>query len=90
VQAIIVNRVSIAKPQLASIIRYNAESVSVCPENSHATGPTHSKVVASVESRPLATCVPVVYHVFPASLVYPAAQVLAMTTLSKVEDVLHE
>jgi hypothetical protein len=48
-------------------------------------------MVAADKSRPFATCVAVVHHVFPASHVRSAAiQVLAASTLTKVEDILSE
>ena len=46
-QAIVINCVSIVNPQLAPIIGYKLEVVMACVEYSHATSPTHSKVIAS-------------------------------------------
>ena len=61
VQAIIVNCVSIVEPQLAPIIGVNLEVVMACPEDSQAACPTHSKVIASRESRPPTACVSIVH-----------------------------
>merc|ERR1719453_2460821 len=71
-QTIVVNCVTIVDPQLTSIIGDEAEMVMACPEDSQSACPTHSEVVASVETRPPATCVPVVHIVFPTSHVGPA------------------
>jgi hypothetical protein len=71
-QTIIVDRVPIVDPQLASIIGDNAISVMACPEDSHASCPTHSEVITSGKTRPSATCVPVIYHLTPALHVGPA------------------
>jgi hypothetical protein len=46
VEAIIVDRVPIVNPQLASIIGNNAKSVVPCPEDSHATSPSYSEMIA--------------------------------------------
>jgi hypothetical protein len=90
-QAIVVDCVPIVDPQLASIIRDNAVSVMPCPEDSHATCPTHSKVIVSGEARPSATCVPVVHSMTPASHVWPATvQVRDTTSHTKVEGILSE
>jgi len=90
-QAIVVNCVSVVDPQLAPIIRDNTKMVMTCPEDSQAACPPHSKVVASDKSRPFATCVAVVHHVFPASHVRSAIiQILATSTLTKVEGILPE
>jgi hypothetical protein len=89
VQAIVVNCVAIVDPQLTPIIRDDAEMIMTCPEDSHAAGPTHSKVITSSKSRPLATCIAVVHHLAPASHVRPATiQVLASPTLAKIERIL--
>jgi hypothetical protein len=71
VQAVIVDCVSVVNPQLASIVRDNAESVMAPPEESHASGPTHSKMVTSGEAWPFATCVPVVHIMAPTSSAWP-------------------
>ena len=60
-QAIIVYCVSIVKPQLAPIIGVNLEVVTACPEDSESACPARSKVIASGEARPPATCVTVVH-----------------------------
>ena len=62
VQAIVVNRVSIIEPQLASIIGDELEVVTATLEDSQTTSPTHCKVIATSEPRPFATCVAVVHH----------------------------
>ena len=62
VQAIVVNCVSIVDPQLASIIRDNAEMVMASPEESHAARPSHSELIASRKTRPPATCVAIVHN----------------------------
>jgi len=91
VQAIVVNCISIVKPQLASIVRNNLQVVMACPEDSHAACPAHSELIASGKPGPLGTCVTIVHDVSPASHVWFATiQVLAPTTLTKVEGVLHE
>jgi hypothetical protein len=90
-QAIIVDRVPIVDPQLTAIIGDNAEPVVARPENSHAACPTHSKVIASLESRPFTTCVAIVNIMAPSSHVrLTPVQILAPSTLPKVEGVLHE
>ena len=61
VQAIIVNGISIVNPELASIIRDNLEVVVTCPEDSESASPTHSEVIASMESRPFSTRVAIVH-----------------------------
>ena len=60
VQAIVVNRVSIIEPQLASIIGDELEVVTAALEDSQTTSPTHCKVIATSEPRPFATCVTIV------------------------------
>ena len=62
VQAIIVNCVSIVEPQLAPIIRNNAEMVMACPEDSQSACPAHSEVVFFSETGPFATCIAVVHN----------------------------
>jgi hypothetical protein len=90
-QAIIVNCVSIVNPQLAPIIGYELEMVMACVEYSHAASPTYSKVIAPMEARPFGTCVAIVHIVAPPSHVRLATiQILAPTTLTKVERILHE
>ena len=63
VQAIIVDRESMAtvNPQLTSIVRVDAEAVMASPEDSHAPCPTHSEIVTSAETWPIATCVAIVH-----------------------------
>jgi hypothetical protein len=90
-QAIIVDCVSIVEPQLAPIIGVNLEMVTACPEDSQAASPTHSEVITSRKSGPLAACVAIVNSVFPTSHVRTATvQVLATSTLTKVEDIFSE
>jgi hypothetical protein len=91
VQPIIVNCVSIVDPELASIIRNDAESVVTPPEDSHASRPTNCKLITSSKTWPLATSVPVVYSMSPTSHVRPSAvQIGAPTTLTKVVNILPE
>jgi hypothetical protein len=90
-QAIVVNCVSVVDPQLASIIRDNAEVVMALPEDSHAACPAHGKVIASTKTRPPSASIAIVYHVSPPSHVRPATiQVRAPATLAKVESIFHE
>ena len=67
VQAIVVNRVAIVHPQLASIVGVNAEAVAARSEDSHAACPTHSKVVTATETGPIAICVTIVHHLIMGS-----------------------
>jgi hypothetical protein len=61
------------------------------PEDSEAACPTYSKVIAAFETRPLLACVAIVDSVAPTSHVRLASvQVLAATTLAKVESILPE
>jgi hypothetical protein len=46
-QAIVVDRVPIVNPQLAAVIRDDAEAVMASPVNSHTPCPTHSEMVTS-------------------------------------------
>jgi len=90
-QAIVVDRVSIVDPELAAIIREDTEAVMTCPEDSHSACPTHSEVITSTETAPFLTCVAIVHIMAPTSHVWLATvQVLAPTSLTKVEGVLHE
>jgi hypothetical protein len=91
VQAIVVNRVSVVDPQLASIIRDKAEMVMSCPENSQAPCPAHSKLIVAAKTRPSTTCVTIVHNVLPASMCSSAPiEVLAASSLTKVINVLPE
>ena len=63
-QAVVINCVSIVDPQLAPIIGNNAKIIMTCSEDSQATCPPHSKMVAADKSRPFATCVAVVHHLW--------------------------
>jgi hypothetical protein len=90
-QAIIVDRIPIVHPQLASIVGQNAEPVIRSPENSHATCPANCKVITSGKTWPSAACVPVVHHLFPTSHVRTATiQVRAPAPLTEVEGILAE
>jgi len=90
-QAIVVDCVPVVNPQLAAIIRDNAESVSADPGDSHAACPTNCKVIAAGKTWPPSTGVTVVYKVLPASHIRAATiQILATTTLTKVEGLLPE
>jgi len=91
VQAIVVDSVAIVNPQFASIVGVNAEAIVTSSEDSHAAGPTHSKVVTSTETGPIAICVAIVHDMFPALQVGSATvQVLAPTALTEVECILPE
>ena len=68
VQAIVVDSVAIVNPQFASIVGVNAEAIVTSSEDSHAAGPTHSKVVTSTETRPIAICVAIVHDLVMSSL----------------------
>ena len=61
-QTIIVDCVPIVDPQLAAIIRDNAETVMASPEDSQSACPTHSEVILLRKTWPLATCVAIVHH----------------------------
>jgi hypothetical protein len=90
VTAVVVDDIMVVDPQVASIIGYDTVAVMACPENSHATCPTHCEVIASSEAMPSATCVPVVDVMFPPSHVRASTvQVLKVASLAKVENVLH-
>jgi len=90
-QAIVVDCVPIVEPQLAAVIGDNAEVVMPCPEDSQAASPTHCKVIASFESGPFLACVAIVNSMAPTSHVrFATVQVLATTTLTKVESILPE
>jgi hypothetical protein len=60
VQPVIVNCVPVVNPQLTSIIRYDAPSVMARSEDSHVRCPTHSEMISSAETRPIATSISVV------------------------------
>jgi hypothetical protein len=91
VQAIIVDRVTIVNPKLASIIRNKAESVMSMPVESGPSSPPSSKMIASSKTTPSATCVSVIHIMFPASHVWLATvKILAVTSLTKVKSILHE
>jgi hypothetical protein len=90
-QAIVVNCVSVVNPQLAPIIRDNAEVVMALLEDSQAASPAHGKVIASTETRPPSASIAVVYHMSPPSHVWSTTiQVLASATLAKVKGILSE
>ena len=61
VQTIIVDCVAIVNPQLATIIGNNAEMVMACPEDSQAACPAHCEMIPSAITRPIASCVAIVY-----------------------------
>jgi hypothetical protein len=90
-QSIVVNCVSVVNPQLAPIIGYNLEVVAACLENSQAACPAYSEVVAPSETMPPASCVTIIYIVFPARHIWSAAiEILTSATLAKIESVLPE
>jgi hypothetical protein len=89
--AIVIDRVCIVDPKIAAIIRDDAETIMASPVEPHAACPTHSKVITSMETRPLTASVPIVHIMFPASMVRAATiQVLAMAPLTKVEYIFHK
>ena len=91
VQAIVVDSVTVVEPQLAPIIRDNAESVMATPEDSHLTCPTNGEVVTSRKTWPPAPSVAVVHHLTPASHVrLTSIEVRAPPSLTKVKDILPE
>jgi len=62
-----------------------------CLEDPQTASPTHSKMITSLEARPLAAGVAIIHSVAPASHVrFATVQVLAATALAKVEGILHE
>jgi hypothetical protein len=90
-QAIVVDCVPVVDPQLAAVIRDNAETNMTCPEVPHAAGPTCCKVISAMEPVPRAACVSVIDRMSPTPHVWLAVtQTLAMATLTEVESVLHE
>jgi len=90
-QAIVVDGVSIVDPQLAPVIRENAESVFACPRDSQASCPAHGEVIVSGKSGPLGACVFVVHDLPPTIHVgFATIQVLTATALSEVKGLLPE
>jgi hypothetical protein len=90
VTAIVVDGVTIVNEQIASIIGNNAESVVATPEESCARRPPYCKMIASVETWPSATSIPIVHIMSPSSHIRsPPIQILTVTALTKVEDILH-
>jgi hypothetical protein len=88
-QAIIVDCVPIVDPQLAPIIRNNAETVLAWPPNAQNTCPAHGKVITSGETPPFAVCVAIIDNPDSTSHVRSATfQILAPSALPKVEDIL--
>ena len=62
VQTIVVDGVAIVNPQFASIVGENAEAVMPSAENSHTASPSHSEVVTSAKTGPIATCIAIIHH----------------------------
>jgi hypothetical protein len=90
-QAVVVDCIPIVDPQLAPVIGDDAETVIANSSDFQAACPTYSEVIASGKTTPFAVCVAVVYHLDFAGHVWSASsQILAPTTLSKVEDLLPE
>jgi hypothetical protein len=88
-QAIIIDRVSIVNPQLASIIGDDAESVLACPADSQAACPSHREVITTGKAAPLSACVAIVNCLDYASHVCPATvQVRTTGALPKIEGLL--
>merc|ERR1719199_1338782 len=85
VQAIIVERVAVVDPELASIIGDELKMVPSSTPNDHPACPTRSKVISTAPAAPPAACVAVVHPRAVASMVNPAAvQVLAPPPLPEV------
>ena len=83
-QAIMIDRVAIVKPQLAATIKDNAETIRATPVDSQAACPTHSKVMTSGRTRPSTTRIAIVHIKLPSSQVQSVeVQVLASATLLK-------
>jgi hypothetical protein len=90
-QTIVVDCISVVDPQLASIVRNNAQLIVACPADSQHTCPTHGEMIASGKTTPLAVRVAVVDDLNTASHVRPATvKVLTAATLPKVEHLLSE
>jgi hypothetical protein len=90
-QAVVIDRIPIVQPQLASIIRDNAKTVMPCLKDPEPARPTNGKVIAAFESRPFTTCVFIVHNLAPTSHVwFVINQVRALSALPKVEDILPE
>jgi hypothetical protein len=88
-QAIIVDCVPIADPQLAPIIRDDAETILACPSDAQNTCPTHGEMITAGETFPFAICVAIVDDPDSTSHVWSAtAQILASPALPKVENIL--
>jgi hypothetical protein len=91
VQTIVVDRVSVVNPQLASIIRNDAKTIMAGAVDSHSTSPACSKLIGAGKALPPTSCVAVIDHMSPTTHVWlTTAQILATTTLTKVECVFHE
>jgi hypothetical protein len=91
VTTIVVNCIPMVDEQVAPVIRSEPPSVMTRPEDPHAGCPTYGKVIIPVKSRPAATCVPIGDGLLPTGMIRPTpVQILAMATLTKVEDVLPE
>jgi hypothetical protein len=90
-QTIVVDCISIVDPQLAAVVRYDAEDEMPRPINSHPASPAHGKMITTGKSRPPTTCVLVIYNMFPACHLRPATiEILASTALTKVKCILSE
>jgi hypothetical protein len=91
VQAIIVDCVPVINPQLASIIRNDAESVTTCTEDPYTACPPRRKMISPAKTTPIASCVRMVHYLAPACHIRPATrQFGASTTLPKIEAVFPE
>jgi hypothetical protein len=90
-QAVVVDCISVVDPQLAPIIRVNAELIIACPSYPQHTCPTHGKMIASGKTAPFTVRVAVVHHLDFTSHVWPTpVQVLAPPTLPEVKYLLSE
>jgi hypothetical protein len=89
VQAIIVDRVTVIEPKFAPIIGNDAKTIMATSKEPYTTRPAHCEVVPSAIATPVVACVPIIDIPAPTSKVWSATvQILAPTTLSKVEDLL--
>jgi hypothetical protein len=71
-QTIVVNRVPIVNPQVASVIGNNAETVMASPIDSRTASPADSEMIIAMETWPPVMGIAVVHIMLPASHVGPA------------------
>jgi hypothetical protein len=68
---IVVDCEPIVDPEPASIVRNNAEPIMARSEESHMSRPSHSKMISTMKSWPIATSVPVIDAMTPSLHVWP-------------------